>query len=134
MQSKTKNTIDILMIIAMFFSMSFHLFGIGTHKLIGLLAFILFIIHNFLNHRWFKGLGKGNYTPLRIMHTITNLIVIASVIGIMVSGIMLSKDMANGLADTMTDGRILHLLSSYISCIGIALHIGFHLKGKKRND
>ncbi len=42
MHNKTKLTIDILMIASMFFSMSFHLFGMGVHKMIGLLTFILF--------------------------------------------------------------------------------------------
>ncbi len=134
MHSKSKIIVDVLMMIGMAFSMSFHLFGAGTHKLIGLLTFVLFIIHNILNRRWYKGLFKGKYTPARMIHAITNMVVMIAVISIMISGVMLSKDMANGLRETMTLGRILHLASSYIAQVGIALHIGFHLKGMKDDD
>ncbi len=134
MHSKSKIIIDVLMIVGMAFSMSLHFFGVGTHKLIGLLTFVLFIAHNILNRGWYKGLFKGKYTPARMIHAITNIIVVMAVVGIMISGVMLSKDMANGLADTMTLGRILHIASSYIASIGIALHIGFHLKRKKDDD
>ncbi len=133
MHNKTKLIIDVAMITAMFFSMSFHLFGVGVHKMIGLLTFVLFIIHNILNRQWFRGLFKGKYTPIRIAHNATNLVVILAMTGIMVSGVMLSKEMAQGL-DGMTTGRILHNICSYAGCIGIALHIGFHLKGRKHHD
>ncbi len=133
MKKNNKLIIDVAMIAAMFFSMSFHLFGVGVHKMIGLLTFILFIVHNILNRQWFKGLFKGKYRPIRIAHTVTNLAVILAMIGIIASGVMLSKEMAQGL-DGLTTGRILHNVCSYAGCIGIALHIGFHLKGRKHHD
>ncbi len=131
MQARVKWIIDVCMTIGMFFSMSFQLFGVGTHKLIGLLTFLLFIVHNILNREWFKSLAKGKYTPIRIAHIITNLLVMLAMLGVMASGILLSKEMAMGLTDVMTTGRILHLVSSYVGCAGIALHIGFHLKRRK---
>ncbi len=128
-----KLIIDVAMIASMFYSMSLHLFGVGVHKMIGLLTFVLFIVHNLLNRKWYKGLCKGKYSPVRIAHTVTNLLVILAIVGVMVSGVMLSKEMAQGF-DGMTTGRILHNVSSYIGCIGIAVHIGFHLKGRKHYD
>ncbi len=133
MRKKINLVIDTLMIASTFFSVSFHLFGVGVHKMIGLLTFILFIAHNILNRQWFRGLFKGKYTPIRIAHTVTNFLVIFAMVGVMVSGVLLSKEMAQGL-DGMTIGRILHNVCSYVGCIGIALHIGFHLKGRKHYD
>ncbi len=125
--------IDVGMIVSIFFSMSLHLFGVGIHKLIGLLTFLLFIVHNLLNRQWYKHLCKGKYSPIRIVHTITNFLVILAMIGIMVSGVMLAKEMAQGF-DGMTTGRILHNVCSYAECTGIAMHIGFHLKGRGNHD
>ncbi len=133
MKKNAKLIIDVVMIVAMFFSMSFHLFGVGVHKMIGLLTFILFIIHNTLNRQWFQGLFTGKYRPIRITHTVINFAVILAMIGIMVSGVMLSREMAQGF-DGRTTGRILHNVSSYAGCTGIALHIGFHLKRRKHHD
>ncbi len=133
MQTKTKLIIDVAMIAAMFFSMSLQLFGTGVHKMIGLLTFLLFLVHNLLNRKWFRRIPKGKYTPIRLAHTITNLTVLLAMLGVMVSGGMLSKELAQGF-DGMTTGRILHNASSYLGCIGIALHIGFHLKRRKNHD
>ncbi len=133
MYTTRKKIVDVLMIVGMFFSMSLQMFGTGVHKGIGLLTCILFLVHNLLNRQWYRGLCKGTYSPIRIAHTLTNLVVILAMIGIMVSGVMLSGEMAQGF-DGMTAGRILHNVSSYIGCIGIALHIGFHLKRRKAHD
>ncbi len=133
MYKNTKLIIDVAMIVAMFFSMSLHLFGVGVHKGVGLLTFMLYIVHNILNRQWFKGLFKGTYTSLRIAHTITNLAVLLAMLGIMVSGVLLSKELAQGL-EGMTIGRILHNVSSYTGCIGVALHIGFHLRRRNHYD
>ncbi len=130
---KKKILVDVLMIVGMFFSMSFHLFGVGVHKMLGLLTFVLFIVHNLLNRKWYKGLRKGKYSPVRIVHTATNFLVILAMVGVMVSGVMLSKELARGF-DGMTAGRILHNVSSYVGCIGIAVHIGFHLKRRNHHD
>lgn len=134
MQKKRKLTIDVLMLIGMFFAMSFHLFGMGMHKMIGLFTIILFIVHNVLHREWWKKRFQGGYSPLQIAHAVNNVIVLIATFGIAASGVMLSKDMADGLHDAMTAGRILHLSCSYLVCLGIALHIGFHLKGKKDHD
>ncbi len=133
MRKNRKLIIDTLMIVAMFFSMSFHLFGVGVHKPVGLLTFVLFVIHNILNWQWYKSLSKGKYSPARIAQTVTNFLVILAMVGIMVSGVMLSKEMAQGL-EGMTTGRILHNVCSYIECIGIAIHIGFHLRRRNHHD
>ncbi len=130
---KKKIIVDVLMILGMFFSMGLQMFGPGVHKMIGLLTFLLFFVHNLLNRKWYRGLRKGKYSPTRLAHTVTNFGVILAMIGVMVSGVMLSKEMAQGL-DGMTIGRILHNASSYAGCIGIAMHIGFHLKRSNHHD
>ncbi len=130
---KKKILVDVLMIVGMFFSMSLQMFGPGMHKMIGLLTLLLFIVHNLLNRQWYTGLRKGKYSSIRIAHTVTNFLVILAMVGVMVSGVLLSKELTQGL-DGMTTGRILHNVSSYIGCIGIAVHIGFHLKRRIEHD
>ncbi len=125
---------NVLMMIGMFFSMGFHFLGIGSHKLIGLFTVLLFIVHNVRNKSWYRSLFKGRYGPVRTVSTILNAVMWLAMIGIMVSGVLLSKEMTAGLGGTMTAGRILHNVSSYIGCAGIALHIGLHLKRRTNHD
>ncbi len=133
MHHKSRLLVDTAMIAAMFFAMSLQLFGPGVHKLIGLLTLLLFIVHNLLNRQWYKRLFKGKYCPSRLLRTATNLLTLLAMLAIMASGVMLSKELAQGL-EGMTTGRILHNVSSYVGCVGIAVHIGFHLKGRKNHD
>ncbi len=129
MKSKSKITIDVLMMIGMFLSISVDLLGTGGHKIAGLLTFILFIAHNALNFRWYKTIFKGKYSVSRFIHSATNIIVLLAMIGLMVSGIMLSKEMAGAvISHPMTFARMLHIGCTALGYGGVALHIGFHLK------
>lgn len=135
MREKTKIVVDVCLIFGVFLSMSLHSCGPGVHKIAGMFTFILFIVHNILNRGWYRGLLSGEYTISRIAYTITNIVVIISMIGIVLSGVMLSKEMHSAsTAAALTDGRILHLVSSYVSCAAIVLHIVFHLISKKENE
>ncbi len=134
MQTRTKLAVDVAMMVGLCFSMSLQLFGAGIHKGIGLLTFLLFFLHNLLNRTWYSSLFRGRYTVRRRIHTATNILVLLGMAGIMASGAMLSRELAAGLGEGMTPGRVLHNLSSYLSCVGIALHIGFHLKRRNNDD
>ena len=54
--------------------------------------FVLFIFHHLLNRNWYSNLFRGKYTPLRILQTAADVLLLAAMIGLMVSGIILSSD------------------------------------------
>ena len=120
--------LHVCMLAGLFFSMSSHSFGMGVHKLIGTLTILLLLAHILSHRRWYRGAfrGKGNF------RLILNLLMLLALAGILLSGGMLAKDIGSGLGDTMTAGRLLHNISSYVFCIGIAIHIGFHFKVENR--
>ena len=51
---KVKIGIDIAMTILLIMLMSYELIGQSTHEWIGMIMFLLFIMHHVLNHRWIK--------------------------------------------------------------------------------
>ena len=53
--------------------------------------FVLFIFHHLLNRNWYSNLFRGKYTPLRILQTAADVLLLAAMIGLMVSGIILSR-------------------------------------------
>jgi hypothetical protein len=59
--------------------------------ILGVGLIILFIIHNILNWEWYKRLFKGKYSALRIIHTTINIFLVAEMLGLMISGVMLSR-------------------------------------------
>lgn len=93
MKPKTtvKIAIDILMTIGLLLLMGYALVGEAAHEWIGTGIFVLFIVHPILNFKWTKNLGKGKYNRIRILQTAAAAAVFLAMIGLMVSGIMLSR-------------------------------------------
>lgn len=108
--------------------MTYELIGQLSHELLGIIMFVLFVLHHILNVRWMKNLIKGRYTTMRILQTILVVLVLFSIAGSMFSGVMLSRHIflflpfSNGLSIA----RNLHMLSAYWGFVFMSLHLGFH--------
>ena len=70
--------------------MAYELIGQAAHEWLGIGMFVLFLIHHILNRKWSRNLMRWKYTPLRILQTILVSFVLISMIGSMISGIILS--------------------------------------------
>lgn len=126
--TKWKIIIDILMTVLLLLSMSYLLVGEEMHEWIGSGLFLLFIVHHILNRKWFSTIFKGKYTALRFLQNAINLMMLFSIIGLMVSGIILSRYVFDFLqiSKGTAFARTLHLLCSYWGFVFMSLHLGFH--------
>ena len=86
-----KIVIDCLMTILLLVLMAYRITGDVVHEWLGAVMFVLFITHNILNRKWYQSILKGKFTAFRIFQTVVNLMVFATMIGLMISGIMLSS-------------------------------------------
>ena len=86
-----RNIINIAMPIMMITLIAYQLIGKAYHEYAGTALFIIFIIHNILNIKWYSKLFKGNYTPYRILSTIINILLLITMILLMISGIIMSE-------------------------------------------
>lgn len=125
---KFKMFVDLIMTILLLFLMAYQVTGETAHEWLGMGMFCLFLAHNILNFRWYKNLFKGKYTVLRILQTAVNLLVFLSMIGLMVSGIMMSRHVFAFLSvgGSMSFARILHLAASYWGFALMSMHLGLH--------
>ena len=73
MRAKIKIVIDAGMIILVLLQMAYHLIGDSLHEWLGIMLFVLLILHNILDRKWYSGLFKGKYTPIRFFHTAINM-------------------------------------------------------------
>ena len=64
---RLKIAVDLGMTILLFVLMAYQLTGDFAHEWAGAAMFLLFIAHHILNRRWFASLGKGRWSPLRIL-------------------------------------------------------------------
>lgn len=123
-----KICVDISMTIALLLLMPYELVGQAAHEWIGIGIFVLFLIHHILNGKWSRNAFKGKYTPLRVWQTILVLLVLAAIIGSMVSGIILSRHALSFLpiSGGRSFARRLHMLASYWGFVLMSLHLGLH--------
>ncbi|MGN1318454.1 MAG: DUF4405 domain-containing protein [Lachnospirales bacterium] len=119
---------DCTMTVLSLLLMAFQITGQFAHEWIGTAMFVFFIIHNILNIKWYRNVTKGKYTLYRIMMSAINILVLFSMIGLMISGIILSHYVF-GFLDiefSISFARKLHFFTSYWEFVLMSLHIGLH--------
>lgn len=125
-----KISLDAAMTLGLLFQMGYQFWGDAAHEWVGAGMFVLFIAHHILNWRWYKALFHGRYTPIRVFGLLVDLLVLLAMVGLMVSGIMLSREVFAFLpiSGGMSFARLLHLTASHWGFVLMALHLGLHWK------
>lgn len=103
--------------------------GGKSHEILGVLIFVLFVLHQFFNRNWYKSLKFGKFNRDRILTTSVNFLILLLMILQTASGVWLSNylflfDFYEGL----DAARLMHLVISYWLFILVAIHLGFHFK------
>ena len=127
-KTKLKIIIDITMTAILLLLMSYSQVGEVTHEWLGIGIFTCFVLHHILNNKWTAGILKVKYTTIRIWQTTLVVLVLLSMLGSMVSGIIISDHVFSRIRirELRSFARTIHLLSAYWGLIFISLHLGFH--------
>lgn len=125
---KLRMIVDIAMTVLLMCQMAWLLIGETAHEWTGSALFGLFIGHHVLNRRWLGSLFKGKYRPARILQTAVNILILAAMIGLMISGVMMSRTVFAFLPveKGMSMARLLHMVCAYWGFCLMGLHAGFH--------
>lgn len=128
LKQKGKIIIDVIMTAVLFLLMAYNMAGEVIHEWLGIGIFVLFLLHHILNSQWIQNLWKGKYTLFRILQTILVVLILVSMAGSMLSGIILSRHVFSFLPVTggSSWARRLHMLSAYWVFILLSLHLGLH--------
>lgn len=120
--------IDIGMTVLLLSLMAYELIGSSLHEWIGLAMFVLFVCHHLLNRGWYKNLFRGSYTPMRLLQTILAGLVLLTMLGSMISSVLISREVFAFLpiSGGRSLGRTLHLLCAYWGFVLLSLHLGIH--------
>lgn len=123
-----KRIVDFVMTFLLLFLMGYQFWGQLAHEWAGVIMFVCFILHHILNRNWYTSLKKGKCTSTRVIWIILNILLFAAMIGLMISGIKLSRHAFAFLSikGSMSFARRLHMVSAYWGFLLMALHIGFH--------
>lgn len=120
--------VDILMTVVLLLLMGYSLVGEMIHEWFGISMFVLFVLHHILNSAWFWNVLKGKYTPFRILQTVLVVLMLISIMGSVVSGVILSRHVMSFLPITggQSWARTVHILCAYWGFVLLALHLGLH--------
>ena len=119
---------DLVMTMLLPVLMAYSLVGEAIHEWLGIVMFLLFIVHQALNRQWYKNLFRGSYPPIRILSTAINLLLVIIMVALPVSGIMMAKHTFGFIHFRLgtASARLIHLLASYWGFVLMSLHLGLH--------
>lgn len=127
-KTTVKICVDMGMTVMLLFLMAYEMIGQATHEWLGIGIFVLFVIHHILNRKWYGNVLKGKYTPFRTWQTALAIGVLLTMLGSMMSGIIISRSVLSFLPITggQSFGRNLHMISAYWGFVLMSLHLGLH--------
>lgn len=120
-----RKVIDILMMIVLLLVMAYPFTGQSIHIVLGIMMVVCFIIHHYLNRKWYMSLFKGKMTPIKALFIGINSLLLICVLAIALSGLTLA-----GYIPLMSYylARKIHLVCSYWSYLLMGLHVGLHVR------
>ena len=123
-----KRILDGFMTIVLLFLMARQITGDAVHEWLGVGIMVLWIAHHFLDRNWYGHMFQGKYTSVRIIQMVLNTALFLSMLGLMVSGIILSREVFAFLpiSGGIALARTLHLLSAYWGFVLVSLHLGLY--------
>lgn len=128
LKMKIKVFIDFLMTMLLLLLMAFQITGQEFHEWFGAGMLVLFLVHNILNFKWYRGLFKGKYNIVRVLQMIINLAVLFSMLCLAYSGIVMSRYVFDfvSIRGQMALARQMHMAASYWGFVLMSVHLGFH--------
>ena len=122
-----KRAVDVSMTVLLMMLMSTQVIEGVHHEYCGIAMFVLFLIHQVLNRKWYSSLLKGRYNMNRIFMTVINLALLVSFILTVFSGIIMSESFPELNIDALSSfARLAHLSCSYLSFVLMGVHLGLH--------
>ena len=124
-----KRIVDVCLTVLLLCLMSYQVMGETLHEWTGIGMTVVMILHHVLNIRWYAALFKGKYNAHRIITTIINTLLLASITLTAFCGMSMSNHAVPflyGMANIVFT-RTAHLALSFWSFILMGLHLGLHL-------
>lgn len=111
--------------------MGYSLIGVAVHEWLGLAMLALVVLHHVWNRAWYKGLGRGWMSVSRAARTLLTALLLLSVAGSLLSGLVLSQHVLDFLPLEWGQelARTLHLPCAFWSFLLMGLHLGLHWSG-----
>lgn len=96
-----------------------------SHELMGTALFVLVIVHNVFNRRWYGGLRRGRWDAPRMINLATIIGLGLAMLVLLVTSVLISRDLFAFLAlDGAFAVREIHMFAAYWLVLILAGHLG----------
>ncbi len=128
-KNAVKKLADACMTVLLLCLTAYQVTGETLHEWFGVGMTVLLIVHHILNVRWYAVLFKGRYNALRILTTVVNTLLLASIALTALCGMSMSGHAVPFLYGLLplSFARRFHLAMSFWSFVLMGLHLGLHL-------
>lgn len=137
---KTKSLkiiLDCIMAVSILFLYKKNVLTLTVHEIAGVIICVLFIVHVLLNKKWVVALTKTLFSKTSTIRAkisyIVDFLLAISFLGILITGIGISKTVFKSFAFIGAKGNPYHFFFSGLSLILLGIHIGLHWKWTKAN-
>lgn len=96
-----------------------------VHEIVGTGMFLLIIVHNVFNRRWYKTIPKSRHEARGLINSSTIILLAATMLVLLVTSLMISRTMFSFLP--FSGGfstRQIHILVAWWALIIVSLHLG----------
>lgn len=125
-----RKRLDVLMVILMMIVMSYQAVGNLFHEVAGAALFVLFLVHNILNRKWYHNIVRGKYSVFRKTMLAVDILTLISMLAAMGTGIYLSQSIFAPLLG-MREGYLIrpwHVAAGAWGTILVSVHGGMHIR------
>lgn len=123
-----RHSTDLGMTVLLLALMAYSVTGQAVHEWMGIVLFMLFILHHLLNLQWLHSIAKGHYTAVRILQSALVFLLFLSMIAQVISGIAMSRYALPFLNIPLSTSaaRLIHLSCGYWGFLLASVHLGLH--------
>jgi hypothetical protein len=119
--------IDLVFTVLLLCALMYRATGDTAHEWIGIAVFVVCIVHNALNWKWYKNIFKGIYNLRRGMMTAINLSLVLAMVTVIITGLLHSRTVLTFLhlpGDMII--RQIHTTAAYWCLPLVGVHLGLN--------
>lgn len=118
---------DLGLTVSVLAAFAYHLTGPAAHEWVGLAMFVLLLVHNGLNWRWYRTMGRvGAGLHSRLSLAVT-LVLLTVAVTLLITSLLVSREIFSFIQ--VNNGfllRQIHTLAAYWILVLMSVHVGLH--------
>ena len=117
--------LDFMAVSLLLAAMAYYAFDNATHEVAGTAMFLLLIVHNIFNRRWYGTITKGRREARSLTTKAINLSLLLAMLILLATSLVISQTVFSFLSLTSTFTiRQIHTLVAYAVVLIVGLHLG----------